>query len=45
MGKKIKNINKQNLIEQDEIIKTISYLISLDFIGIPEDIYLKRFVN
>lgn len=45
MGKKIKNINNQNLIEQDEIIKTISYLISLDFIGIPEDIYLRRFVN
>jgi 3-oxoacyl-[acyl-carrier protein] reductase len=43
MGKKIKNINNQNLIEQDEIIKTISYLISLDRVGVPEDIYLRRF--
>jgi len=45
MGKKVKNLNNQNLIEQDEIIKTISYLISLNIIGVPEDIYLRRFVN
>jgi short-subunit dehydrogenase len=45
MGKKVKNINNENLIEQEEIIKTISYLISLNFIAVPEDIYLKRFTN
>jgi short-subunit dehydrogenase len=45
MGKKVKNISNENLIEQEEIIKTISYLISLNFIAVPEDIYLKRFTN
>lgn len=44
MGKKIRSKDYNNFIQQKEIIKTIDYLNSVDLPGLPEEIYIKRFI-
>ena len=43
MSKQIRNTRNQNLISQQDIIKSILYLINLGKHGLPEELYLKRF--
>ena len=43
MGKKVKNADYKNFINEIEIIKSINFIISLGERGVPEDMYLKRF--
>jgi short-subunit dehydrogenase len=42
-GKLIKNIKNQNLINQSDILESILYILTIGSIGVPEDLYLKRF--
>ena len=42
-GKLIKNIKNQKVINQSDILKSILYILSIGSIGVPEDLYLKRF--
>ncbi len=43
MSKQIRNTRNQNLISQQDIVKSILYLINLGKHGLPEELYLKRF--
>jgi NADP-dependent 3-hydroxy acid dehydrogenase YdfG len=42
MGRKVKNANFEEFIEQKEVIKTISYIYDLDVRGVPQEIFIKR---
>ena len=42
-GKLIKNIKNQKVINQQDILKSILYVMDIGSIGVPEDLYLKRF--
>ncbi len=42
-GKLIKNIKNQKVINQSDILESILYILSIGLIGVPEDLYLKRF--
>jgi len=42
-GKLIRNIKNQKVINQNDILKSILYILSIGSVGIPEDLYLKRF--
>ena len=42
-GKLIKNIKNQKVINQGDILESILYIFSIGLIGVPEDLYLKRF--
>ncbi len=44
MGKKVRNQNYNKFIDQKEVIKSIQFLISIDPPGVPEDLFIKRFV-
>jgi len=44
LGKKIRDKNYKNFINQSSIINTIDYLCSIDMPAFPEEIYLKRFM-
>jgi short-subunit dehydrogenase len=43
MSKQIRNTRNQNLISQQDVVKSILYLINLGKHGLPEELYLKRF--
>ncbi len=42
-GKLIRNIKNQKVINQNDILKSILYILSIGSVGIPENLYLKRF--
>ncbi len=42
-GKLIRNIKNQKVIDQNDILKSILYILSIGSIGVPEELYLKRF--
>ena len=44
MGKKVRGQNFSKFIDQKEIIKAIQFIINIDPPGIPQDLYIKRFV-
>ena len=44
MGKKVRNQNFNKFIDQKEVIKSIQFLLSIDPPGVPEDIFIRRFV-